>query len=246
MLMHPPADSLDTQTALWGGSPACPLSSECIAAQRRGDLASYPPPCMQAAGAPGNPLTPSPASSSSSTCSGSADSWSPGLGSMPPRWPVPLATCIPSTSSTGEASLGLGARPSPLPPQPGVCGSLNRDEIPVNLVLCLRRIYKRGRVGASSFLGQVPVPPGLSLDISVSLYEQSSRQDQLSSLRGGAITVHFSLVFCRDLKPENILLDYQVVYVGVCVQLHMCAVYPQVCVHGCACIVHAYIRIGMH
>lgn len=84
---------------------------------------------------------------------------------------MPLATCTPSTSSTGEACLWLRARPSPLPPQPGVCGSLNRGEIAVNLVLCLRRIYKQGRVGASSFLGQVPVPPGLSLDISVSLYK---------------------------------------------------------------------------
>lgn len=41
--------------ALWGGGPACPLSSECIAAQTRGTLASCPPPCPLGARAPRKP-----------------------------------------------------------------------------------------------------------------------------------------------------------------------------------------------
>lgn len=48
--------------------------------------------------------------------------------------------------------------------------------------------------------------------------------------------MHFSLVFCRDLKPENILLDYQVVYVCVCVHSYTCVL----CTHKCVCTgVHA-------
>lgn len=151
-----PADPLDAHDCAAGRGPACPLSPEYTAAPRGGDLASCPRPAPSELEFPRETLLCAyPPSSSSSTCSGSAGSWSPGPGSTLPRWLVPSATCTPSTSSTGETCLWLGARPSLLPNGQGWCGSLHRGEILMNLVLFLRR----SRVGASSFPGSSACPP---------------------------------------------------------------------------------------